>query len=476
MCTYKSVPIAVSLVLTAAAFSPGLASIAHAQGQATPAAKAAREANVKPATAPGKDVLVDTPVATHTPRAGRLIATPGIEVAPTSLQNSLRAAAQARALANSLGEFGLGLMRHGSQAAGSATKNAVISPFSVANALGLLHAGAEGPTAAEIGNLLDATPARGRSYVLGLPGLIAQLGKDSPGVEWSVANQVWVGANAISQFSPAYSKTVTDRYKARGAVLDFNRAEPARQAINSWASEQTKGKISALMPAGSITPNTRFVLTNAVYFKGKWEAPFDSAATQALPFTGPDGKAMPVPTMVGVRNIRSGVVGNVTVYEVPYQGGAYALQLALPPAGHTLNALETDLSGLDVAGWSAQLTSVSCEIYLPKFKINPASDSLKPALIGLGMTTAFGPSANFGPMVGKLRADLHVDDIYHAATIVVDEEGSEASAATGVAIRAKSLPAAVPVCKVDRPFIFSVVHRASGTPVFMGKVSMPRID
>lgn len=421
--------------------------------KATPSAETA-------AAKPAKDVVVDAVPAP--PRAATTVSTSG-------------AGRSQIALSASLAELALDLMRQQSASSGDAQVNSVVSPFSLATTLGMLHAGTTGPGAQELAALMGPRTAGERAYSRQLPDLIKRLSAADAGKSrFKTASRLWVDRGVVAELPAAYLSAVQKRYRADGAVLKFSEAEAARGQINAWVSDKTAQRIPELMPSGSVLPTTRLVLTNAIHFKSPWAEPFDPARTTNKPFNLTGQASKPVPTMVGQHEVRTGVVDNVTVIELPFAGDAYALTIGMPPAGHTLNAFETDLDGSELAAWTTQLKPTTCRVELPKFDIAPKARPLKPALEALGVRTVFGPEADLTPMLGKSGRGVSVDNVFQSAMVTIDEQGGEAAAATGAAMVAKSFSPAPPVvCAVDRPFIFAITHRASGAPVFVGKVADP---
>ena len=446
---------------------------------AAPAVEQAASASVatQPASAPKpKDVVLDGPDAQGRPAA----APAGRGDRAPRLNSPVHDAATAGTLA----ELALDLLRQQSQESGNAQHNAVVSPLSLAATLGMAHAGTSGPTARELALLMGTGSSGERMFGQRLPALLDRLAPATGSATaartdaarrapFTMANRVWLGKSVVPAVPTSYAALVTERFNADAGVVPFENADIARRAINSWVSAQTAQRIPDLMPAGSITPNTKLVLTNAVHFKSPWARPFDPSATAMRPFQVQGGPPKMVPTMVDERQVLTGVVDNITVYELPFAGEAYSLVLGMAPAGHTLNGFETDLAGLDLAAWSPALKPVNCRFEMPKFSIGAGSRPLKQALQALGLQMAFSDSADFSPLLGKAAKGVHLDNVFQSATIVIDEAGGEAAAATGAAITAKSFSPPAKVCAVDRPFIFAVLHKASGAPLFVGKVADP---
>lgn len=373
------------------------------------------------------------------------------------------------AIAGNVAELGLALLR----ARDAAAPNQVVSPVSLASALGLVHAGAAGNTAQEISALIAPATAQGTAFQRDLPALLAPLLAQAP--ELASANRIWLHTGVAKAVPPSYAAAASQRYGADGALLNFAaKPDEARQAINAWAAQHTGQRITSLLPPHSVTTSTRVVLTNAMHFRSPWATAFDGAATVDKPFGANAQTAKPVPTMVKRMVLRSGVVDNTTIIDIPFDGGRFSLTVAMPPEGHTLQAFEADLSGHDVAGWTRRLAPTECTLELPRFKIDPASVPFKPALQALGMRAAFTTAADFTPLLGAAGKAVALDNVYQSAGIAVDEAGAEAAAATAATGALKSFPRPpAPSCAVDRPFLFAIIHATTGTPVFLGKVEQP---
>lgn len=429
-----------------------------------------------------KDVVLDQPAAAP-PRAGepggRIVRAPDAAPAPTPTSTVPAVVRTAAALghdarveqfAAGLGDVGLALLRGDGGLGG----NALVSPFSIGNALGMAHAGAVGHTRDQISGLFEPRSAQGRVFAHGAQVLTAALATNVPGVELYSANRIWVSKSIAPQLAAPYISTLRSAYGADGVAVDFAQAEPVRAEINGWIADGTKGQIKNLLPGGAIKPNTKAVLTNAVYFRGKWQSPFDAAQTADRAFKLDGGHRVMVPTMSGDVSLREGQIDGLTVYELGYAGSQYAMLIALAPEGHTLQALETDTAGADIAGWSKRLgPTVRATVQLPKFRIAPVTVALNDRLKALGMVAAFDQGANFTGITGKAN-DLQIDQVFHAAGIVVDEAGSEATAATAAVMTAKSI--VIPAQRtriIDRPFVFAVIHKPTGAPLFVGKIANP---
>lgn len=374
---------------------------------------------------------------------------------------------------SNLANLGLHLLRSQTSETGTAQSNAMTSPFGVANALGMLHAGAVGPTAREIARLFESSGASGKLLRKQMKSANASLGRAVEGVELVTANRVWLDQSIVPEVSPVFSASVAEIYRGDGVAISLANADAAAKAINKWASDSTRGKISQLIAPSALPASAKAVVTNAVYFKGKWKTPFDANATQKMPFFVKPDQSVDVPTMNGTIALRMGQMEGLQIYELPYGNGDFVMLIALPiDKRHTLNALEQDIDGSDIAHWSQALQPATVQLQLPKFRIDPVAKSIKSALIADDMKSAFSAAADFSGMVGKTQ--LMVDDILHAAGVIVDEQGTEASAATAAIMRSKSLGMDFPqLHKINRPFMFVLAHKRSAMPLFIGRIAKP---
>jgi serpin B len=358
------------------------------------------------------------------------------------------------------------------QLAASKDKNVFFAPTSVQTALAMACAGARGATAEEMARTLHLQLDPGGAVQLGAF-LRSLNGERNPrGYELSVANALW-GLKGYP-FQPAYLQTVEKDYGGHLAELNFAQApDAARQTINDWVAGQTHDKIKDLMPAGSVTPQTRLVLTNAIYFKGKWDQPFPKAQTHDADFTTAEGRKVKTPLMYQQAHFRYAEDDAVQMVELPYGHGELAMRIFLPKAADGLPAFEKGLTEQRLADLAAKATSPEVRVWLPRFKLETAYE-LQKDLPQMGMRLAFSAGqADFSGMSSAER--FWIDLVVHKAFVQVDEEGTEAAAATGVGMRATAMQRPQPpkVFRADHPFLFAIVHRASGAMLFMGRLESP---
>lgn len=368
--------------------------------------------------------------------------------------------------AESLTDLGLALLRQ--QPADA--PNAVVSPLAAATALGLAHAGLNGTAEAEIEALFGPNGKGPRGFRAQLPALLKQL----PPAPFVMANRVWIDQRAAPAVPAGFSQRLAARYRADAQRVDFRQAEATRMRINGWTAERTNGRIAELLPPGSVSPATKLALTTALHFRSAWERPFDAALTAPRPFTGAAG-AKDAPTLLDERGVLQSTADDGTrLFALPFEGEAYTLLIALPAEAGNVGRLLQSLDGAKLSAWRATLEPQKCKLALPKFELAPRAASIRPALEALGVKTAFTTAADLRPMLGLRARHVHVGDVFHAAGIRIDENGGEATAAAAATVTAKSFsPMPVAECAVNRPFLFAVLHGASGTPLFIGRVGDP---
>jgi serpin B len=382
--------------------------------------------------------------------------------------------AAAAAAAGAVRAFAADLYRRLSRSAG----NLVFSPYSVAVAVAMARNGARGGTAAEMDRVLHAP--RGQQLSSGLGAIEALLERRSGRVRRAdgstatmalrVANSLW-GQRDLA-WQAAFLDALARHFGAGMRLVDF-RADPesARSAINAWTGEQTEGKINELLPRGLLDDLTRLVLVNAVYLKAPWEQPFGPHATQVLPFRRADGSTVEVPTMSAViEKTRYARGPGWQAAEVRYAGRELAMAVVLPDAG-TREALDGVLDGDGLTTMIRSLAPVEAlDLRLPTWKFRTASP-LAGILADLGMPTAFTDEADLSGMTAE--ESLLIDAVQHEAFIAVDEAGTEAAAATAVVMRVTSAGPMPVAMVVDRPFLFVIHDLATGTPLFVGRVTDP---
>lgn len=377
------------------------------------------------------------------------------------------AAGQADSAARAFEAFGGALL----QALGSGSPDTVFSPVSVGAALRMALLGARGETAAQLAAALRLTGPEQAGE--GLQWLSAGLAAVSGGdVTLRAPAAVWVQAGLPVR--PEFSRPLTGLPGGTVTGADFSRApEQARQEINELIADQTAGKISSVLGPGSVSADTRLVLASAVYLKAAWGHPFQPRATADGPFRPRPGQTLTVPVMHLTARLRYLRADGYQAVVLPYQGGRLAMTVILPdgPPGEC-GPCQDLLASAGLAGLLAGAQPQQVRLALPRFRQQAGYD-LVPVLRGLGVTDAFTGRADFGSITGAERLSLGA--VAHSAFIDVDEQGTEAAAATAaVAVAAAVTGGEVAVLTVDRPFLFAITDTGTGLPLFLGRVTEPR--
>ncbi|OGR52736.1 MAG: hypothetical protein A2049_01695 [Elusimicrobia bacterium GWA2_62_23] len=348
--------------------------------------------------------------------------------------------------------------------------NLFFSPYSLHSAFAMAYEGAKGPTAAQIAAVFSFPP-QAKKLRASVKTLNDGLDAAAKGAQLLQANAFW--AEQEYKFLPAYTGALTRHYKAEAKPANFKTAaEVSRRAINAWAEERTKGRITGLFPEGALNALTRLVLVNAVYFKGNWAAPFAKGLTGEADFTRGDGQKIKVQMMgfSGTRDLEYGETENFQLVRLPYAGGSLAMLVALPKDGKKLADAAAGLSAARLAEMRAVLAEQKTKVFLPRFSFGSGFD-LNGPLAEIGMPLAFTDAADFSGMDGTRR--LYIQRAVHKAFVEVNEEGTEAAAATGIAMGVKSANFGFALLRADRPFLFLIEDVKSGLVLFMGKVEDP---
>lgn len=347
-------------------------------------------------------------------------------------------------------------------------QNVFISPFSVSTALTMTLNGASGETEQAMTDTLQLQNIGNDAINNSFSQLLQQLQTSDPKVTLTIANSLW--ANQNFQFKQDFLQRNENYFDAEVSTLDF--LDPnTLNTINQWVNTNTNGKIPEILE--EIESNAVLFLINAIYFKGVWQTEFDPAKTQDGDFYLTDGSTKQVPMMnrQGMYPIYYG--DNVAAINLPYGEGRMGMYIFLPSQKSNLNDFVGDLNAADWENWMTQFQEQDISIRIPKFKIEYGTKELNDALTSLGMGVAFDEDrADFSRMatLEKPSANLYIDKVAHKTFIEVNEEGSEAAAATSVTIGVKSLPR---MFIVNKPFFFAIRDNETQTVLFMGVVVDP---
>lgn len=348
--------------------------------------------------------------------------------------------------------------------------NLFFSPHSISTALAMTYAGARELTEAQMGDTLHFP--FGQSVLHPVYGELErhlEMLQSAGDIELYSANSLW--PHQKYNFLPAFINVAEKYYRADVFPSDYGDAEAVRVKINAWVEDKTKDKIKNLVPEGALNDMTRLVLANAVYFKGKWLNEFKKVGTREMPFHTASGTDTNVQMMSAKLPVRLAELPGLQVLELPYRGEHVAMVIALPADVNGLPAIEATLSVETLRSWNDALSSGDAYVSLPRFTMT-AQFELNRILSSLGMIDAFDPTkADFSGMDGD-HGGLYISDVIHKAFIDVNEEGTEAAAATAVIARATSVQR-IPEFRADHPFMFLITDKTTGSILFAGRMTGP---
>jgi serpin B len=351
-------------------------------------------------------------------------------------------------------------------------ENLFFSPYSISIALAMTLVGARGETEQQMKEVMHL-PFDGQTLHREFAALAARLKKSQ-----QKGHVMMRSANALYpqdgyDLLPSFLKTVKAHYAAAIESVDYvNNAEGARLAINQWVLEQTEHKIHNLIPSGMLNALTHLLLVNAIYFKGDWQKPFDHADTQTADFWVEPDRSVKVEMMGQTDFFAYGETEQMQMLELPY-GDRFSMLVLLPKEGHSIEDIETTLSSKDLNCWNDRMNWTQVDVKLLRFKLDQ-SCSLTEVLQHLGLSDAFNSeSANFSGMTEP--SELWIGQVIHKAMIEVNEEGSEAAAATAAFMLGggSEVPAPNPRFIADRPFLFLIQENSTRSTLFMGKLASP---
>jgi serpin B len=345
--------------------------------------------------------------------------------------------------------------------------NLFFSPFSISTALAMTYAGARNETEKQMGHTLHFSLQQDifhLEYKTYLGKIESDTGRN---LTMGIANSLWIG-NSL-KLLPRFSEIAKIDYNAEAKNVDFANSEQARQEINSWVEQKTNDKIKDLIKPGLIGGDTRVLLVNAIYFKGKWAAPFKKDSTKKEEFYKSKSDSGKAEFMHNTKKYKYYQDDNLQAVELPYAGDTASMVIFLPKEKNRIKNIENQLDNSYYSKIVSAMYSQKVILALPKFKTTVAVE-LAGALSDMGMPDAFG-SADFS---GISHEPLAISHVIHKAFIDVNEEGTEAAAATAVTMKLMAMrPMPTPVFNANHPFIFVIRDNATGSILFMGKIIDP---
>jgi serine protease inhibitor len=375
-----------------------------------------------------------------------------------ALPRALSASEQKVIAANN--DFSFSLFRR--LGAAASDSNVFVSPLSASMALGMAMTGASGTTFDEMRATLGFGATPETEIDQGYKSLIALLRGLDPGVDFRIANSIWTREGF--PVTPSFLDAGRTWFDAQAASLDF--ASPgAVKSINDWVSTATAGKIPTILDR--IESDQVMFLINAIYFKGSWREKFDPALTVDAPFHGITAD-QPAKLMHREGTIRFLQTPTFSAVDLPYGNSAYSMSVVLPNAGQSVDAVLASLQNDTWSAWTSQFRDAEIDLYLPRLALT-WERMLIPDLQALGMRAAFQPDGADFSRISPLGNQLYISTVKQKTYVNVNEEGTEAAAATNVGV---SLVTAVlrTQFRVDRPYVFVIRERLSGTILFLGAI------
>ncbi|MDR2352652.1 MAG: serpin family protein [Deltaproteobacteria bacterium] len=349
--------------------------------------------------------------------------------------------------------------------------NIFISPLSISGALAMVYAGAKGETAVEFEKTLHF-PFQGEELAKAFEALTAEITPPEGGPELYFATSIWPQQGEV--FNPIFLETLKKYYHSEIEPVDFRQAEAlAREKINNWVSEKTNTKIQDFL-SNPLPADTNLLLVSAVYFKGKWKTPFEQSLTADGDFFVGDSKVT-FPFMKSKSTYGYIEFEGTQILELPYVGNKISMVIILPKKEKgAFGKLEQNFTIVNWQKWWEELRSTfpkTVNVTIPKFSLTYGTLSIRQNLVSLGLKLPFMKTANFSG-VSDTNA-MTISDVYHKTFVEVNEEGTEAAAATGIGIRATSLEdtTKIPIFLADHPFIFLIADNDTGNILFLGRLN-----
>jgi len=350
------------------------------------------------------------------------------------------------------------------------TDNLFFSPFSIMTAIAMTHTGAKANTMEEIRKVLHL-PENKEDVFNGFHDVVKDIKTPVNEYELRTSNMAYVSDKLA--LLEEFASVLTNKFHSISKTVNFGASEEVRNEINQAVEKETNSRIKDLIPSGVLDALTRMVLVNAVYFKGTWSKQFDEAATKTLPFHTTKDTSVNIPMMYIKDNFNlfhNRDLG-ARLLSMDYEGGRLSMVIVLPDEVDGLATVEDKLATMDLNTIDKRMGSIKVEVTLPKFKLEE-SLQLKSYLQEMGIKDLFDEEKADLSGIGGSK-DLHVSHVIHKAFLEVNEQGSEAAAATGVVMMTRMMIRTPPPFKADHPFFFYIRDRRSNFILFSGRYVKP---
>ncbi|XP_030737407.1 serpin B6-like isoform X1 [Globicephala melas] len=376
------------------------------------------------------------------------------------------------ALLEANGTFALTLLKHLGE---DSSQNVFISPISISSALAMVLMGAQGDTAAQMSQALSLSRSSGGGGDVhqDFQNLLTEVNRTGTQYLLRTANRLF--GEKTYDFLPSFKDACRKFYQAEMEELDFiSAAEESRKHINTWVAQRTEGNIIDLLSPGSVDSMTSLVLVNAIYFKGNWENQFNKQHTKERPFKVSKNVEKPVQMMFKKSTFKMTYIEEIStkILVLPYVGSELSMIIMLPDESTDLKTVEKELTYEKFVEWTRPdlLDEEEVEVSLPRFKLRESYD-LEGVLRALGVTDAFeGARADFSAM--SAQSNLCLSRVVHKAFVEVDEQGTEAAAATAAVLMLRCARITPRFC-ADHPFLFFIQHSKTRGLLFCGRLSCP---
>ncbi|XP_058438339.1 serpin B6 [Marmota monax] len=371
------------------------------------------------------------------------------------------------------GTFALNLLKTLGE---DSSKNVFYSPISISSALAMVLLGANGTTAVQMAQVLSlnkSSNSGGGDVHQSFQSLLTEVNKTDTQYLLRTANRLF--GEKSYDFLSSFKDSCQKFYQAEMEELDFlNATEESRKHINTWVAKKTEDKITELLSPGSLNTNTKLVLVNAIYFKGNWDKQFDKELTQERPFKVSKNEEKPVQMMFKKSTFKMTYIGEIftKILVLPYVSEELNMIIMLPDEHIDLKTVEKELTYEKYIEWTNPdlMDEEEVEVFLPRFKLQENYD-LEEVLRSLGMIDAFDEArADFSGM--SSRKDLYLSKVVHKSFVEVNEEGTEAAAATAAIMMMRCMRFTARFC-ADHPFLFFIQHSRTRGILFCGRVSSP---